>query len=106
MNKNTDCSVVCCDRKLDVMQVTTSVAVLRKMWLMHTVQYHMAAGSSRLDKYINIEWSEINKKNQSNRLEELRVWNETNKPKKHYKLLCRTICVSKTFTKLKKKDVF
>lgn len=53
---------------------------------MHTVEYHIAFGSRRLDEYVNIEWSETNKQTKttkSNRLDELRntVQNETNKPK-------------------------
>lgn len=66
------------------MLVTITVTVLRIMWLMHAVEYHMAAGSRSLDQYINIEWSETNKqKTQSNKLEESRnrMWNETNQPK-------------------------
>lgn len=55
MNKDTNCSVVCCDRKSDIMQLTiVTVTVLKKMRLMHTVEYHIPSGDRRLYEYINI----------------------------------------------------
>lgn len=78
-----------------------TVTVPRIMWLRHALDYQVAAGSWRLDEYINIEWSEIKKKKKATNWINLEIECKMKQTKKFCKMSYRTNYVSENFIKLK-----